>query len=154
MLSVVFVRQSVILYSHWGSPCDHCPWCHWSVTGYMGTPQPPSWPHHIGTLPSPPGTPIQGYPHTGIPPYKLNFFHYVAQTVIWHSTEMHSYLFIISTRRWRCGKATFSVISHVCYSVHRGSHVTTADLLKLVHLGTPWIGPCPNPQHLPLTSNL
>ena len=112
-----------------------------------GNPQPPSWPRHIGTLPSssPPPHTHRDH-HTGIPPYKFNFFHYVAQTVIWHSTEIHSYLLIISTRRWRCGKVTvtFSVIS-ACHSVHRGSHITTADLFKLVHLGTPWIGPCPNP---------
>ena len=78
MLSVVFVRQSVILYSHWGSPCDHCPWCHWSVTGYMGPRRP--WPcspdmlklvqlgpHHVGS-PSPGHVQLDMFKHTQLGP--------------------------------------------------------------------------------------
>ena len=79
MFSVVSVCQPVC--SQVGAPCDHCPWCHWSITDNMG---PPKDMFKLVQF----GTPLD---HKDPPPQTS-----VGKAGGWHSTKKSSHLLILS----------------------------------------------------------
>ena len=87
--------QSYVCRSVGTSPCDHCQWYHWSVTGHVETPR------HVQTCST------WTSPYRNIPPDMFKRVYYVARTV---GIRLKC-LLVITTPQWSRIMVIFSVMS-------------------------------------------